>query len=290
MCQLLIYAAFNGNLETVKKYTTKENINLISHLGDTSNIHSPLSAAVLYNQTDIVKYLLEKGAQIQAKENITFCSRYKSALTMACDQPINLEIFKLLLTHTNEINPIQEWEGISILWQSTLNDQDARFNLIFHACVLQNNQNMMNILLSTHHFTIDIDETTIKNYLSGQTLNSTKRTNAVRGIDYLISHYPEYQYLQQTKYEEILIGNDELAKSMVQKHREAPVKNDDDAISSLRKTIAEFALENYRLEKDLEVTRNNLAFFKSLRSSTQEHSQQSIQTSNIKNNGSRNQF
>ena len=59
----LYTAIANGDLETVKKF-----IEYGANVNESSNGVSPLMLAARYNQVEIIKFLLEKGADVSAKD------------------------------------------------------------------------------------------------------------------------------------------------------------------------------------------------------------------------------
>jgi ankyrin repeat protein len=89
--QPLMDAIMNGELEKVKELVTEENINRKDDLSNT-----PLMIAVQYMDIEIIKVLLDKGADPAIEDDLGV-----SSLTMATDSE-NKEIVELLKSYTTK--------------------------------------------------------------------------------------------------------------------------------------------------------------------------------------------
>jgi ankyrin repeat protein len=89
--QSLMDAIMNSELEKVKELATEENINQKDDLSNT-----PLMIAVQYMDIEIIKVLLDKGADPTIEDDLGV-----SSLTMATDSE-NEEIAELLKSYTSK--------------------------------------------------------------------------------------------------------------------------------------------------------------------------------------------
>ena len=105
-------AAFKGDLSSVQWFIEKEGVN-VDECGFYNQ--TPLISASKSSQLSIVKYLIEKGADVNAK-NIGGWTALHFART--------LEVAKCLVDHGADIESVNKYENTPLIWHSETGHDD----------------------------------------------------------------------------------------------------------------------------------------------------------------------